>query len=306
MRKGVAHVGHRGQTQVGLVATVQTDGFVIGHAGKRRLDLESGCLEGSGQKAFHHFVYAVGLGIGHLQINLRKFRLAVSAQVFVTEAANDLKIFVEARDHQNLLEQLWRLRQCVEGAGLYSTGNKVVARAFRGRPGHEGRLDLEKALRRQVAADRHGYLMTQFDIELHGVAAQVDVAVLQPHLLVGQNCFAGQEWRLLGLVEDAEFVGHELNFAGRNVLVDSVGIALLHRTDSGDDILVAQNFSLVMQRRIPLPVKDHLGCAGAVANVNEDKTSEVAAAVNPAHEHRLTAGVRDAEGTAGMRTLQLA
>ena len=37
-----------------------------------------------------------GCGIRHLQIDLGELRLAVGAQVFVAEAAHDLKIFVES------------------------------------------------------------------------------------------------------------------------------------------------------------------------------------------------------------------
>ena len=38
------------------------------------------------------------------------------AQIFVTEAANDLKVFFETRDHQNLFEELRRLRKRIEAA----------------------------------------------------------------------------------------------------------------------------------------------------------------------------------------------
>ena len=46
-----------------------------------------------------------------LDIELGEFRLAVGAQVFVAEAFGDLEVAVEAGDHQQLLEQLRRLRQ---------------------------------------------------------------------------------------------------------------------------------------------------------------------------------------------------
>ena len=51
---------------------------------------------------------------GHLEVELRELGLAVGAQVLVAEAAGDLEVALEARDHQELLEQLRRLRQRVE------------------------------------------------------------------------------------------------------------------------------------------------------------------------------------------------
>jgi len=45
------------------------------------------------------------------EVDLREFRLTVGAKVFVAEALDDLIVAVEAGDHQELLEELRRLRQ---------------------------------------------------------------------------------------------------------------------------------------------------------------------------------------------------
>ena len=82
----------------------------------------------------------------HLQIDLREFGLAVGAQILVAEAAHDLEILLEAADHQQLLEDLRRLRQRVELAGIDAAGHQIVARALRRRARHERRLDLEESL----------------------------------------------------------------------------------------------------------------------------------------------------------------
>jgi hypothetical protein len=47
-------------------------------------------------------------------IDLGELGLAVGAQVLVAEAAHDLVVAVEAGNHQQLFEQLRRLRQGVE------------------------------------------------------------------------------------------------------------------------------------------------------------------------------------------------
>ena len=49
-----------------------------------------------------------------LYINLSEFWLTISAQVLVAETSSDLVVAVKTRDHQQLLEKLWGLRQCKE------------------------------------------------------------------------------------------------------------------------------------------------------------------------------------------------
>ncbi len=83
-------------------------------------------------------------------------------------------------------------------------------------------------------------LCRSLDVELHGLAAQVDVAILQAHFFIGENAFAGQEWRLFGFVEQAEFVYHQFDFAGGNGLIERRGIALLNGSGDGDDVLITQ------------------------------------------------------------------
>ena len=59
-----------------------------------------------------------------LDIDLRELGLAVGAQVFVAEALGDLVVAVEARHHQQLLEQLGRLRQREEHAVVHAAGTR--------------------------------------------------------------------------------------------------------------------------------------------------------------------------------------
>ena len=67
---------------------------------------------------------------GHLEVDLRELELAVGAQVLVAKAAGDLEVLLEARHHQDLLEELGRLRQRVELAAVHARR----ARGSRARP----------------------------------------------------------------------------------------------------------------------------------------------------------------------------
>jgi len=67
----------------------------------------------------------------HLDVELVELaRTAVGATVLVAEAGRDLKVAVEARHHDELLELLRRLRQRIELAGMDAARHQEVARAF--------------------------------------------------------------------------------------------------------------------------------------------------------------------------------
>jgi hypothetical protein len=91
----------------------------------------------------------------HLDVELVELAgRAVGARVLVAEAGRDLEIAVEARDHQQLLELLRRLRQRVELAGMDARRHQEVARAFRRRRGQDRRLEFEEALLLHALAHR--------------------------------------------------------------------------------------------------------------------------------------------------------
>ena len=240
-----------------------------------------------------------------LQIDLRELRLAVGAQVFVAEAAHDLEILVEAGDHQDLLEDLRRLRQRVELAGMDAAGHQVVARAFGRGARHERRLDFVEALRVQVFADGDGHLVAQANVVLHLRPAQVDVAILQAHFFVGQHGVGGREGQRLAVVQQAKLVGDDFDFAGGIVLVDGAGVAQLDVADDGDDELRAHGAGLLVHCGAGVGGDDDLGDAGAVAQVEEDEVAEVAPLVDPAHENNFRAGVGGAQLAAHMSTFQI-
>ena len=107
--------------------------------------------------------------------------------------------------------------------------------------------------------------MPQFDILLHGFAAQIDVTIFKSHLLVGQHGLAGKKRRLLRFIEDAQFFCDQFHFPGNDVLVYCVRNTLLDRADHGDHILVAQCLSLLVNGWVPLFVEDYLRDSAAIS-----------------------------------------
>jgi hypothetical protein len=91
---------------------------------------------------------------GQLHVELRELGLPVGAQVLVAEAAADLEVLVEPRDHEDLLEDLRALRQRVPLAAVHAAGHEVVARALGRGLGEDRRLDLGEAQGRELVAQR--------------------------------------------------------------------------------------------------------------------------------------------------------
>ena len=213
-------------------------------------------------------------------VELGKLRLPVGAQVLVTKTAHDLVVALHSRHHQQLLEQLRRLRQGEERAALGAAGHQVIPRAFRGGPGQHRRFDIEKALVIQVGADGAGDLAAQFDIVLHGLAAQVHVAVTQAdivmHVLIVQLERGGP-----GLVQQFQRVAQHFHLAGGQVGVDRTLRAPAHPAGNAHHVFIPQGLSHGKGFG-PVGVIDHLRQPFPVAQVDKDHAAVVAAPVHPA------------------------
>ena len=101
-------------------------------------------LKTSAKKLLHERDDIVLLDKGHLQVDLGELGLTVRAQVLVAEALHDLVVALEPGHHQDLLEELRRLRQREEHAGIDPARDQVVARAFGRALGQKGRLDVDE------------------------------------------------------------------------------------------------------------------------------------------------------------------
>ena len=242
----------------------------------------------------------------HLQIDLRELRLAVGAEILVAEAAHNLKVLVEPAHHEELLEDLRRLRQGVEGAGLHAAGHQVIARALRRGARHERRLDFEEALRIQELAHREGNLRTQDDVALHARAAQIHVAVFQAHVFADAGFLFHRERRGARFIENPDLRRHHFDFAGGHVGIHRPRRALRHRAFHRDDVFVAHLFGALVNRRIDLFVENRLRQAFPVAQVDENDGAVIAPPVDPSHQEDLLARVGGAQLAAAMSTAKLA
>ena len=103
---------------------------------------------------FHDLDDVVFVDERHLDIELREFRLAIGAWIFIAKTARDLHVAAEAADHEDLLEQLRRLWQRVKRAPMDAARHEEVARSTRRRFDEHGRFDFEKVARIEEVAHR--------------------------------------------------------------------------------------------------------------------------------------------------------
>src|SRR5690606_20194184 len=150
------------EAKVGLVGTVGVHGDVVGNSRERCCELHAERLpENVGHETLNCREDVLLVHEAHFNIYLSVFRLPVATGVLVAEAVGKLEIFVEAGDHQNLLEKLRTLRQSVKIAGVNSRRNKEVARTLGGRADHCRSFNFKKTAFGQKFAGAEHYLAAQ-------------------------------------------------------------------------------------------------------------------------------------------------
>ena len=234
----------------------------------------------------------------NLDVHLGELGLPVGAQVLVAEALHDLEVPIGAGDHQDLLEQLRRLRQREELTRVHAAGHQVVAGSLGRGLAQDRGLDLPEAFCVEVLPNRHRHAVPQAQVVLQARTTQVEIAIAQAHVLADVRVVGNRERRRLGLVQQADFVSDDLDFPGVELRVYGVRVAPTHRSQDGDDEFRPQLLGIGHQRAV---VGDHhLRHAMAVAHVEEQQAAKVAHAMDPAKQHDVGADIREAQGAAGV------
>ena len=223
-------IGNVGQfhrvTQIRFIGTVTAFGFRKGHY---REIAQIHALHFQPQMTHQSFHYLTHLRRGHersFHIDLGKFWLTVSTQVFVTEAFDYLIIAVETGHHQQLFEQLRRLRQRVEFAFMHTRRHQVVTRAFRRRFGQHRGFDIEEAVVVHKTAHQAGNFCTGFQALSHFRATQIKIAVFQTRFF-GVDVVRVKRQNVCA-VDDGQRGRQHFDFAGRHIAVDIFFVTRTH------------------------------------------------------------------------------
>jgi hypothetical protein len=135
------------EAQVRLVRSEPGHRVGVGHPRQRGRDLVADDLPPQRpDDGLAHRDHVVAGHERHLEVDLGELRLPVLARVLVAEAPGQLVVALEPADHEQLLEQLRRLRQRVPVAGAEPDRDDEIARALRRRPGQIGRLHVDEAV----------------------------------------------------------------------------------------------------------------------------------------------------------------
>ncbi len=233
----------------------------------------------------------VGVNKRHFEVQLRELRLTVSSQVLIAKATGNLHVTVVAGDHQDLLVQLRRLRQRVEATVMDAAGHQVIAGALGRAPAEHRRFNVDKPMVVEELAHAQGNTMPQQHCSLHFGAAQIEIAILQPQIFVGQFQPARlKRWRL-ALVEQNKPGGPNLNFTGGQFGIDGPLGSRGHFPGHGDHEFAAQRSGQLLRLDAAVGVKRDLRLAVAVAQVDENNAAMVAVAINPAANRDFLANV---------------
>ena len=177
--------------------------------------------------------------------------------------------------------------------------HQIVARTLGRRLGEHRRLDVDEPVVIEIAADRTGQPVAQQQPLLHHVAAQVEIAVLQPHFLA--DFLVELERQRLGAVQHLDAVGEKLDLAGLQLGIGGTGRSRSDRAAHGQHVLAAGTLGF-LEDIGAIRVEDDLQQAVSVAQVNENDAAMVAAAVDPAGDGHGLADQRFVDLTTVMRT----
>ena len=207
------------ETDVGLVRAIAFDSFVIGHLWDSiHLNPADG-LQQVERKPPKGLQDVLLLHKGHLTVDLGKLRLPVCPQVLVPEAFNDLKIFVHAPDHEQLLKGLRGLRQGVELPYVHPAGNHKIPGPFRGGFDQVRGFYFYKAIFGKVFPYLHGYLRTEDQVSLNRTAADIQIPVFHPKFFAPVRIFFNGKRRGEGRVEHTDFRYKDLYIPCRDLRV---------------------------------------------------------------------------------------
>ena len=150
----------------------------------------------------------------------------------------------------------------------------------------------------------HRNLAAEHEVLLHLRTAQIEVTILQANHLIDVDAILNVERRRLRLVQDAQLRADDLDLTRIDIRVDRLFAARTNLAAHGDAELITQGLRLVERalchRRF---VEDNLHESGTVAHVDENQSTVIAAAGNPAAQDDLSADVGFTQYTAMMGAL---
>jgi hypothetical protein len=125
-----------------------------------------------------------------------------------------LEILIEASDHQELLQLLRRLRQCIAHAWVKARGDQIIACALRRALHQHGGFDLIEALCIQEISHELHDPMAKGQNLLHVFPSEIEIAILEAERLFLAAITVDQERWQLGAIKQPGVMDLHLDSAG--------------------------------------------------------------------------------------------
>ena len=184
---------------------------------------------------------------------------------------------------------------------MHAGGYEIVARTLgRGLGEHRG-FDLEETLLVKVVASHLGDAVAQRHIALHGGAAQIEIAVLEPHLIADLLAVVDLERGGFRAGQDAELLRDDLDLAGRHLPVDCRFVARNQLAAHSYHKLGAAGKSDIEQAGVDRLVERTLHDTRTVAHEQKQHAAVVAHTVDPAVDRHFPPHVGQTQFTAHVR-----
>ena len=222
---------------------------------------------------FVHCLYVNFVNICHFYVNLCKFRLTVSTEVFVAEAACNLNISVVAGKHKQLFVNLWRLWQSKEFARLHTGWNNVVTCAFRCGFHKHRCFDFDKVVFVIIVTNCTHNFVTNDKAIVHFASSQIEITVFKFKFVLNIDIIFDFKRCCFCFGENLELVNLHFDFACRNVRV--CFFSEHNCTFCHNNKFCTEHFCFFQSLFITIVAKVELYNAFCVANIAEHNCTKV-------------------------------
>ena len=165
---------------------------------------------------------------------------------------------------------------------MYPRRHQIIACSLWRGAGEHRRLDIDESKTVQVITNRHGNPVSQAQVLLHYVSAQVQDPVLKPRVF-GEIVIVELKRRSYGRVQNLDFVRENLDLARADVRVRGALRPPAHPPRYTEHELTP-NLLRSAERIRAVRIADHLGQAFTITKIDEDHAAMVPAPMRPAAE----------------------
>ena len=282
------------ETAIRLIAAKLVHRFAVGQPWKRRRNFDPARrAKDRSQHSFDERENIRRLDERCFNVDLREFRLAIRAQIFVAETFRDLEILLDPAHHEELLVLLRRLRERVKFARRETARHEEIPCAFRRALGKNRRLDFHEPLLVEVIACRLRDLVPLAEVAREMRPAQIEIAIAQPQIFVARIGIERKRQNVRA-IQNAETPRDNFDRTRGQLRIFRPRHPRRDRAFDFDYIFVPQSVRDLRQLRVLFWTKYHLRQSLTIAEVDEDHAAVIAPHMHPTRKFGGRTDIRGA------------